>query len=236
MREARKNAERVAHHLLPFPCVVYVKKKGGNRGKEYEFSHYCRTFAPKKVPCSLRVRDLHEHACSNTPLVQILRKTCFMVLVTGDVAQCVCSGNTREKRSHFLYRGSNYAIPSTVKKNGGEGSAMGSEFHDDYVPLHFYSTLSTFSDGFLCSVTDIECGLALFPRFISDCDLETLGRWVDHNLIKSVQGSVWVTNQSDSYNEHTQKIQRRTMERLFPPLLHEKNEEGAKEGKRGELE
>lgn len=215
MRSALKHAEKTAHHPLPFPCVVYTKKNKPGHHNEYEFSHYCSSSVLKKIPRSLRVRDLHEHAHTNPSWLQTLQKTCFMVLVAGDVGQCVCSSNTREKRNRFLYRGSGYTLPNSSKSHNGRGF---SEFNDDYIPLHFYSTLAMFSEGVLCSVADLECGLALFPRIIRDSDIETLGRWVDHNLVKSVHGSVWVTHQSDSYNEHTKTIQRKPIERLFPSL------------------
>jgi hypothetical protein len=120
-------------------------------------------------------------------------------MVSGDVAQCITVSNTRETRTRFLYSGSQYSNKFPEPHFKRECS----EFHDSYVPLHFFSTLAAFTNGTLTSVSELECGIALFPKIIREGDLDTLARWVDHNLGKSLHGSVWATNDSCSYNEFT---------------------------------
>jgi hypothetical protein len=186
------------HHRVPFPCVVYVR-----RGSEYRFSHFCvpQTGPVKPLPASLRVRDLQEHA-RQPPLLGALRRACFLVLVAGDTAQCVSVGCARGGM-RFLYRGSEYARPVR------EGQRC-AEFHEDYVPLRFYSTLALYGRARgLASVKDIECGVALFPRRLGERVLATVARWADHCVKKSVHGSVWLcTDAGESFNEHTRRRRR----------------------------
>ena len=191
-------------HSLPFPCAVYVKtlSRRASCNSEYEFSHYCRTFIPKAFPQSLRVRDLQHSQTNPMAFHTLMRKACFLVLVAGDVAQCVSVENAQDsrQRTRFLFRGSCYA--STERR------PQCSEFHEDYIPLHFYATLASFKEGHLTSVSDLECGIALFPKCIREVDLQAISRWVDHNIGKSVHGSTWATNKSESYSEHTRAIRR----------------------------
>lgn len=206
-------------HRLPFPCAVYIKQKGSGGGSSsastsYEFSHYyAHSSVLKTMPPSLRTRDLQEHIPALMSLQGAMRKACFLVLVAGDVAQCVSVANSQEHtRTRFLFRGSQYDnnnlhVISTRKPT------MCSEFNSDYIPLHFYSTLASFHNGGLSGVSDLECGISLFPRRICEKDLQTLARWVDHNIGKSVHGSVWATNEAESYSEYTRKIHSRKTQR-----------------------
>jgi hypothetical protein len=192
----------LVYHPVRIPCAVYVRE-----GRHYRFSHCCRPRPPRKaIPGSLRVRDLQEYS-RQPPLLATLRKSCFLVLVAGDVAQCVSVDNAGEhaQRVRFLYRGSEYAQRTREGQQGG-----GSEFHEDYVPLCFHTTLAFYGmrDGLL-SVRELECGIALFPRCICERDLPTLARWTDHNLAKAVHGSVWLSEGSESYNEHSSARKRR---------------------------
>jgi hypothetical protein len=184
-------------HRVAFPCVVYVRQ-----GREYVFSHHCAPASGpvKALPASLRVRDLMEHA-RQPPLLGILRRACFLLLVAGDTAQCVSVDNARGGM-RFLYRGSEYTHPVRPGRRC-------SEFHDDYVPLCFYSTLAMYGrERGLASVKDIECGIALFPRRICERDLETLARWADHCIGKAVHGSVWLTDRCESFSEHARRRKR----------------------------
>jgi hypothetical protein len=179
--------------IIPFPCVVYIKQRATG---EYVFSHYCNTRVRRPVPKSMRVRDMQEFA-RQPSLASVLHKSFFLVLVAGDVAQCVSTANVREKRTRFLYRGSEYA------RNPSRPVKQCSDFHDDYIPLHFYSSLINFSRGVPCDTTHLEAGVALFPRSIREQDIHVLARWVEHNLAKIVHSSTWITEHSDSYSEHT---------------------------------
>ena len=180
---------------MPFPCVVYTKR---GRAGEYAFSHYHPQVVPKATPQSLRVSHLRDYA-ARPRLESTLRRSCFLVLVTGDVAQCITTQNVRDNRTRFLFKGSEFA--RSLK--AGHAHIPCSEFHEDFIPLNFYSTLTSFVEGAPTGVTPLECGIALFPRSIHEKDLETLGRWVEHNITKSVHGSVWITNHAESYSEHT---------------------------------
>ena len=52
-------------------------------------------------------------------------------------------------------------------------------------------------------MSNLECGIALFPKVINEDTVHTLAKWVDHNITKMVFSSVWMTNTSESYNEAT---------------------------------
>jgi len=198
----------LVYHPVHIPCAVYVRE-----GQRYRFSHYCRPQPPRKaLPGSLRVRDLQEYA-RQPPFLAALRKACFLVLVAGDVAQCVSVDNAGEhaQRVRFLYRGSEYA------RRAPDRPSTGGEFHEDYVALSFHTTLAFYGmrEGLL-SVRELESGIALFPRVICERDLPTLARWTDHNLAKAVHGGVWLSEGSESYNEHSsaRKKRRRTSTQL----------------------
>ena len=193
----------LVYHPVNIPCAVYVRE-----GRQYQFSHCCSPRPPHKaIPGSLRVRDLQEYA-RQPALLTTLRKSCFLVLVAGDVAQCVSVDNAREhsQRVRFLYRGSEYSR----KTHEPQRCASSSEFHEDYVSLCFHTTLAFYGmrEGLL-SVWDLESGIALFPRRICERDLPTLARWTDHNLAKAVHGSVWLSDGTESYNEHSSAPKKR---------------------------
>jgi hypothetical protein len=192
-------------HPMPFPCVVYFRLAHGG----YTFGHFCTPVSgpAKHIPASLRVRDLQEHA-RQPPLVGVLRKACFLVLVTGDVAQCVSVNTAADRnRTRFLFHGSEYATPSRCPP------PRCSEFHEDYVHIPFHSTLATFNArAGLIGVQNMQCSIALFPRRIHDADLASLARWVDHGIGKMAHGSIWLTENPDSYNEQGARRKRRRME------------------------
>lgn len=191
-------------HPVTWPCAVYVRDEAQRRGPpEYTFSHFSRGVGPlKPLPASLRVRDLQEHA-RNPSHLSALRRACFLVLVAGDVAHCVSVENARDRAARIpvLYRGSEYARRSTAGEGGGEPRCA--EFHDDYVPLHFFGTLAWFAgrNRGLAGVLDLGCGITLFPRRLRETDLPRLAEWVDHLLARAVQCSVWLTDRSESFNE-----------------------------------
>jgi hypothetical protein len=178
---------------VPFECAVYVRAP---RAGDYVFSHYCPSLVCKPLPKSLRVKDMREFA-RQPSLVSTLRKSFFLVLVAGDVAQCVSTANVGEKRVRFLYRGSEYARPPRP------APPRCTKFHEDYIPLHFYSALVSFSRGEPCGLTCLESGIALFPRSIREQDLPTLARWVEHALVKAAHSTTWITERSESYSEHS---------------------------------
>lgn len=184
----------------PFPCVVYIKRPSTG---EYVFSHYCHTRIPKYMPRSMRVTHLQEFSQKQKPATT-LGRSFFLVLVAGDVAQCISTANIGEKRTRFLYRGSVYARTSDHPPNPC------SDLHKDYIPLHFFSSLTTFTQGIPTGVTHLESGISLFPRSIRENDLPTLARWVSHNITKMVHTSVWITDGLACYNEHTLSLLSKT--------------------------
>lgn len=177
---------------VPFPCVVYTKQGPGGH---YTFSHYSQQQALKVLPRTLRVSDLRGYDHGQT--WASLNKACFLVLVAGDTAQCVCIANAAEgKWIRFLYRGSAFARPSQGVQQ------LHSELSEAYVPLHFHGTMAVYDRwAGMRAVIPIESGIALFPRQILDKDIVTLARWVMHCARRSMQASVWVTNNGDSYGE-----------------------------------
>jgi hypothetical protein len=185
-------------HTIPFPCAVYVRDK---KTANYLFSHLCDTRAPKTAPSSLRVKDLTAFAQHHSENCAALRRACFLVLVSGDVAQCVTASNVKERRVPFLFHGSEYARPSTRVK-------ACAEFHEGYIPLYFHSTMTIFTKGWLDEVVPFESGLILLPRVVSEQTLPTLARWVESSLTKSIHACVWCTDRGDSYNEHTRQLRR----------------------------
>lgn len=213
----------VLYHPLSIPCLVYVKpsapahnERPAPASSPYVFSHHHHPASvPKPIPASLRTRDLQDYA-RHPPALAALRKACFLVLVTGDVAQCICVDNAAESpgaRTRFLYNGSPYdarcaRLPASP--------CPSSEFHEDYVLLRFYSTLSSFCPhsrkrhksthaAGVC-VQELECALLLFPRRLHERDLPTLARWVDQSLVKSVHTSTWLdADRAESFNEYTRR-------------------------------
>lgn len=187
---------RMPSVLVPHPCAVYTRKVSG---EAYTFSHHAQLAAPKIFPSSLRTADLRLHdPRQNWAQMQ---KACFLVLAAGDVAQCVSIATAREKsRTQFLYHGSSFAR----KHGAGMGPAPPSEVHEDFVPLHFHSTMAVFDRANrFHAVVPIESGISLFPRQIHAKDVPLLARWVEACMLRSAHASVWVTEQGESYNEHT---------------------------------
>jgi len=197
---------------VPFPCVVYTKQQSAGpqhqQAPTYTFSHHCSfQTAQKMLPKSLRVSDLraYDHALSWAHL----SRACFLVLVAGDTAQCVSIANASEakQRVRFLYRGSAFARPA----HRPESTLLHSELSEAYVPLHFHGTMAVydrFSTG-VRAVIPLESGIALFPRQIAERDIALLARWVTQCARRSLQASVWLTNNGDSYSEATLQLRRR---------------------------
>ena len=192
---------------VPFPCVVYTRDRPD---RPYVFSHYHDSHVLKKLPPSLRVRDLrawepkHNH--------QGMQNACFLVLVAGDVAQCVSLSNSTEKRVRFLYTGSRYA-----QKGSDPPDLLPTEFHDNSVLLRFYGTMAAYdtaSSGFH-SLVPIESGVALLPREIRESHLPTICSWVSSCVQKNITTSVWVTELGHSYNEHTLRLMASSPTREF---------------------
>jgi hypothetical protein len=150
------------------------------------------------MPESLRVKDLTMQPQQSN--WSALRKACFLVLVAGDTAQCVSVSNVQERRTTFLYHGSEYARQKHACEQGP------TEIQDDYIPLEFYATMSWFTRGCLSCIAPLESGMVLFPRTITEKLLPRLASWVETSITKSIHTSVWVTDTGDSYNEHTRQI------------------------------
>ena len=187
-------------HQLEFPCAVY--KRTGKKCSEYEFSHYTPTKVGKQFPASLRVTDLQEYNTAAPSAIQAMRKACFLVLVSGDTAQCVSAANAHEKRTQFLYNGSQYATQRHLHPS--PHASQSSEVHEDYIQLNFFSTLAAYTLDGIVSICDLGCGLNLFPRKIHERDIHTLGKWVDHSIARSAAAGTWVeTTTNISYSEQT---------------------------------
>lgn len=164
---------------------------------KFTFSHLYDAGASKTVPDSLRVKDLAAHTQQGNWAA--MHRACFLVLVSGDTAQCVSVANVKERRTTFLYHGSEYARPKGPHTHY-------SEIQDDYVPLEFYATMSWFVRGRFRCMIPLESSLVLFPHTISERLLPTLGRWVETSITKSMHTSVWITDTGDSYSEHTRQL------------------------------
>lgn len=178
---------------VPVPCAVYTRS---DARPFFTFSHWCAGTAQKAFPASLRTRDLRAHDTRQNWAA--LQRACFLVLVSGDVAQCVSLANAHDKqRVRFLYHGSSYARALAT----GQSRCL-SELEDNFIAMHFHGTLGVF-DGrhaFKAAVP-IECGIAVLPRRVREADVPTIARWVQHCLQRSVTASVWVTHGGVSYNE-----------------------------------
>lgn len=191
--------------LVPFPCVVYERDRAS---VPYRFSHFCDCQILKKVPCSLRVSDLQRH----DPLSNwnSMRKGCFLVLVAGDVAQCISVSSALEKRTSFLYHGSRYS-----KGRGCAKDTFTTEFHESFVPLFLFGTLCSFDRlGRYRSTVPIESSVCLFPKHLAEADLPRLIKWIESAILKSIHSSVWVTDTGASYNEHTLRESTHSLTRL----------------------
>ena len=182
--------------LVPHPCVVDTRRVSG---EAYTFSHHAQLAAPKLFPPSLRTADLRLH--DQRQNWAQMQRACFLVLAAGDVAQCVSVTTAGEKRrTQFLYHGSSFAR----RRAEGQSPATPSEVHEDFVPLHFHSTMAVFDRANrFHAVVPIESGISLFPRQIRDKDIPLLARWVEACMLRSAHASVWVTDLGESYNEHT---------------------------------
>jgi hypothetical protein len=176
---------------IPFPCLVYARARPGT---EYVFQHYCASTVAKAFPPSLRVRDLREHSPGDNWLR--MRRACFIVLVAGDRAQCVHLANATERsRTLFLFHGSRQArpVPRGRPKN---------EFHEDYVPMAFSSTMASYRAGRLESVVPFENIPLLLPARLKESDVPKWARSIQRCLERAIHASVWVTEHG-SFNEGT---------------------------------
>lgn len=194
---------------VPFPCVVYCRTGSGGH---YTFSHCCQQQAQKYIPKTLRVSDIRQYDPAEN--WKHLSKACFLVLVAGDVAQCINLANAGDKkRIQFLYPGSAYARPVPGMP------VQHTELSDAYVPLHFHGTMAVF-DRFagIRTAIPIESGIALFPRRILDADIPLLTRWVSQCAQRSLHASVWVTDSGHSYSEQILKL-RQTHNKTRPTLF-----------------
>jgi hypothetical protein len=145
-------------------------------------------------------------AFNHTQNWEAMQKACFLVLVAGDTAQCISLSNFQSKRTPFLYQGSSYSKP-TIDSKQGPTKILISEFQEGHVPLHFYSTLSSFdTNGILVDTTPVECGITLLPNTLLERDLVNITRWVENNLLKSFRTSVWLTEHGHSYNEESRTL------------------------------
>lgn len=181
---------------VPTPCPVYVKSQSLQGA--YVFSHCCKLSTQKAFPASLRTTDLRAFDTRQNWID--LRKTTFVVLVSGDVAQCVSVSNASDRlRTRFLYNGSAYA------RKMHEHCSFPSELHDSSISLHFHATMAVFDARrhALSAVIPLECGVCLFPKQILESDLPSMARWVEACMKRSLASSVWVTACGDSYNEHS---------------------------------
>ena len=178
---------------VPLPCVVYTRLVPGG---VYTFSHHCDQTVLKCFPSSLRTSELRHHDPQQN--LANLHKTCFLVLVAGDVARCVCVASSGQKTSQsFLYHGSSYARDRKT-------SMHSSELNENYVSLHFHGTMAVFDKAArFTAVIPLESGISLFPRQIHEADIPLLTRWASACMQRSTQSSVWVIGSGDSYNEHT---------------------------------
>lgn len=185
------------HAPVPFPCVVYRRDKPS---VPYRFSHFCSNHCVKKIPASLRVADLQGHDPQSN--WANLRRSCFLVLVAGDVAQCVSVASALERRTSFLFQGSRYS-----KDVGERGcDAFSTEFHEGFVPLFFFGTMCSFdSRGRYRSTIPIESAVCLFPKRILETDLPRLIKWIESGILKTVHSSVWVTDRGQTFSEHTMR-------------------------------
>jgi hypothetical protein len=193
---------------VPLPCVVYTRRVPGG---VYTYSHHCDQTALKCLPASMRTSDLREHDPQQN--LAALHKTCFLVLVAGDVARCVsvAAVERKQKPQPFLFLGSSYA--RDLAKTPLDG--MHSELNEDYVSLHFHGTMAVFDKAArFTAVIPLESGISLFPRQIRESDAPLLARWVSACMLRSVQSSVWVTESGDSYNEHTMEWSPRLKSRV----------------------
>lgn len=193
--------------MVPFPCVVYSRSVAGS---PYVYSHSCTSSVAKAVPESLRVKDLLTFNPSQN--WDSMQRACFLVLVAGDTAQSICLTNAGSKRTPFLYQGSKFSKQS-ADAHHGPTKKLGSEFQEGHVPLHFYSTLSSFdSKGRLLETTPVECGIALLPHTLLERDIVNVSKWVENNLLKSLRTSTWLTERGHSYNEWSRSLRLSTRE------------------------
>lgn len=183
------------HSHVPCPCVVFARQVSSAK---YTYSHHCHGHVTKLLPASLRLADLRTHDRSVN--WRELQRACFLVLVAGDVAQCVTVGNARDTgRVQFLYKGSAFAIPDTRCKTA-------SEVAESHVSLPFHGTMAVFDTrATLSAIVPLESGIALFPREIRETDVPLLAHWVEQCMQRSLQASVWVSASGDAYNELTQE-------------------------------
>lgn len=185
---------------VPCPCVVYSRQKSGG---QYTFSHHSPSHALKTLPASLRVADIRTHASSSN--WGHLQKACFLVLVAGDVAQCVSISNAGDaSRVQFLYKGSRFASRALH-------DLTESEVADSHVTLRFFGTMAVYDpSASLSAIVPLESGIALFPRNIQEGDVPMLAQWASNCMQRSLQASVWVTASGGGYNELTLEPTRNT--------------------------
>ena len=176
---------------IPFSCAVYFQEQ---RGPYFKFSHFCSTKTSKIFPPSLRVKDLRAYDQKTNE--STLLKACFVVLVSGDVAQCVTVANASDKnRIRFLYSGSVFDKSKIERRSYPE-------IDDNYIPVPFYATMGLFDTRHTFhTAISVESGVSLFPTRIKEQDLPLIAKWARGSIQKSLTTSIWVTFDGKSYNE-----------------------------------
>lgn len=186
---------------VPCPCVVYSRETSG---AQYAFSHHCPSHAVKTLPATLRASDIRTHDLSAN--WSHLQRACFLVLVAGDVAQCVSVANAGDttRRVQFLFKGSRFARCDSCE-------TVVSEVAESHVALRFFGTMAVFDPSArLSAIVPLESGIALFPRSIRERDVPALAQWAANCMQRSLQASVWVTASGEGYNEGTLEPTRNT--------------------------
>lgn len=188
-------------HVSPFPCAVYISDP---RRNEFVYSHQCTNSVSKRLPQTLRVRDLQDHrlgVIQETGGATPMLKACFMVLVSGDVAQTISVENARTTRSRFLYHGSRFSVPIHPRPGLAD---LSSEVSSAYIALHFYSTLAMFSVPRISGVMDIECAMVLLPTVVRENQIHLFADWINGAILKAVSSSAWLTDREGKcYRERT---------------------------------
>jgi hypothetical protein len=182
---------------VPFPCAVYSRRASTG---PFVYSHHVRNHVVKLFPASLRVADLREFRQQSN--WEEICKTCFLVLVSGDLARCISLHSSRDIQRipvQFFYPGSSFAK--------SEPYAHPTDLEPGVIPLHFHGTVAVYhSPSALNTIIPVESGLVLFPHQLSERDVQRLVTTVSNAAQRSLHASVWVTETGESYNESTTRL------------------------------
>ena len=124
-----------------------------------------------------------------------MQKAVFLVLVAGDKAQCISLANWKEKRTMFLYHGSEYSKAISIAQPS-------EEITSDYISMQFFCTMACFHGGKLNEVVPFPSMFYVIPKILEEKEFACHFHYLENYISKTLADSIWMTERG-VYNERT---------------------------------